>query len=116
MKFIADENLEKRIVDFLRDSGHDVTYCAESMPREDDSVILNAANKEQRIIITNDKDFGELAFLQRQSKTGILLLRFSTEDTGFKIAVLKQFLRQYAGKLQKNFVVISETKVRIRPI
>lgn len=65
MRFLANENIEKRIVTFLRNSGYDVTYCAEMRPRLDDETVLEIANAEHRIIITNDKDFGELTYLQR---------------------------------------------------
>lgn len=116
MKFLANENIEKRIVDFLRDSGYDVVYCAEVRPRDDDESIVKIANKEQRIILTNDKDFGELTYVKRQTRFGVILLRFEIERTGHKIGIIKKVLEGYKEKLPSHFVVLSEGKVRIRPI
>jgi predicted nuclease of predicted toxin-antitoxin system len=116
MKFLANENIEKRIITFLRNAGHDVSYCAEIRPRLDDDAVLHIANREHRIIITNDKDFGELTYLQHKTKTGILLLRFQIEDTEYKIDTIKKVLKEYADKIPRHFIVVSEDKLRIRPI
>jgi predicted nuclease of predicted toxin-antitoxin system len=116
VRFLANENVERGLVESLRRSGHDVKYMAEIKPRIEDQTILQQANLEGRILITNDKDFGELAFLQCKVVTGILLLRFRSEDTNQKIAVLQSALSRYGSKMQGNFTVISETKIRIRKI
>ncbi len=56
MKFLADENVEKPIVDMLRDSSHDVLYISEFMKRSIDEQLLEQANLESRILLNNDKD------------------------------------------------------------
>ncbi|MBK7870776.1 MAG: DUF5615 family PIN-like protein [Saprospiraceae bacterium] len=62
MNFIADEGLDKTLVMLLRASGHDVFYFAEEAQSTDDETILDFANKENRILLTRDKDFGELIY------------------------------------------------------
>lgn len=85
MKFLADENVEKPIVNLLRNLGHDVKYMTELTKRTVDEQLLDIAQKEFRILITNDKDFGELVFLQKKLSSGILLMRFNTENSQTKV-------------------------------
>lgn len=116
MKFLLDENIEGAIVKFLRTLGHDVSYLSEIKPRAKDDEVLNIANEEQRILITNDKDFGEFCFLQHKAKIGILLLRFENENTSDKIITINKIINQFNDKLANHFIVASATKIRIRPI
>ncbi|MBD0367365.1 MAG: DUF5615 family PIN-like protein [Flavisolibacter sp.] len=62
MKLLADESVDKPIIDALRMAGFDVVYILEIAPEIDDGTILNLSNDEQRILLTQDKDFGELVF------------------------------------------------------
>ena len=65
------------------------------------------------VLITNDKDFGEQTYRDRKSHRGIILLRLENERASNKIAVLQRLLENYSGKLQDNFVVVTEKRVRI---
>lgn len=65
MKYLADENVAARIVAWLRDRGDDVRYASEERPGELDSAWLHEAEAEERLIVTSDKDFGELVFRDR---------------------------------------------------
>jgi predicted nuclease of predicted toxin-antitoxin system len=62
MRFLADEGVDGGIVKTLRDEGHDVRWTAEELEGQKDAVVLAAAVKDARILITEDKDFGELVF------------------------------------------------------
>lgn len=79
-----------------------------------DNEVLNTARRESRILLTNDKDFGELVFLQRKSTNGVVLFRFETEDALEKVKVLRKVLPRYAEKLPRHFTVISEKRIRFR--
>ncbi len=111
MKFLADENIEKPIVDRLRHEGFDVRYIAEEARSFDDDRILAWANQEDRILLTNDKDFG-----QKRVRTGIVLLRFRREEAEWKAQRLVQFLKQYRKPLTGKFVVLRDASVRARPM
>lgn len=113
-KFLADESLEYSIVLWLRELDYDVISVAEDFPSVDDEKVLEKAVQENRIIITNDKDFGDLVFLNRLPNKGIILLRFRTEEVGTKIKFLKSFLENYSDKIINKFTVIDESKIRIR--
>jgi predicted nuclease of predicted toxin-antitoxin system len=65
--------------------------------------------------VTNDKDFGELAFRSGQAYHGVLFLRLHDEKPANRIRVVRATLEQYADRLAGNFVVASEAGVRIRP-
>jgi predicted nuclease of predicted toxin-antitoxin system len=74
MKFLADENMDVAIVERLRQDGHQVWYVVEMEPGIPDDEVLALANREGAILITADKDFGELVFRLRYLATGIILI------------------------------------------
>ena len=73
MNLFAGESLDRHIVDRLRSDGHAVRYVAEMEPGVPDDVVLDLANQEADILLTADKDFGELVFRQGRLMSGILL-------------------------------------------
>lgn len=79
MRFIVDESTGMAVVDYLCSAGHDVLAVAATMPGAADADILARAITERRILITNDKDFGELIFRTGKAHPGILLLRLRRE-------------------------------------
>jgi len=116
MKFLIDESVEKPIVDWLRNQKYDVIYIAEKSPAITDEEVIRFANSETRILITNDKDFGELIFRQGRITQGILLIRAANEESSNKIRLVKEVLKEVKDKLKGNFVVVNETGIRIRKI
>jgi len=81
MNLLVNENVTGTVIDELRQRGHDVLSVKESMRSEDDAVILARAQAEQRIVVTHDKDFVELAFrAQLPATSGIILFRLSGSD------------------------------------
>jgi predicted nuclease of predicted toxin-antitoxin system len=75
VNFLADESIDRQIVDLLRQDGHSVWYVAEMDPGIGDDVILDRANDEGVMLLTADKDFGELVFRQRRLTAGVVLTR-----------------------------------------
>lgn len=75
MKYLADENVAAKIVAWLRHRGHDVRYAAEERPGELDSQWLQEADAQKRLILTSDKDFGDLVFRDRLNSHGVVLVR-----------------------------------------
>jgi len=76
MKLLADECCDTGLVQKLRELGHDVLYIAESGSGSSDEQVLNQAFAEERILITEDKDFGELVYRLKRNVFGVILLRF----------------------------------------
>ncbi len=92
IKFIADVNIEKVIVDLLLENGYNVKWIPDYDCEILDADLLNMANTEKRILVTNDKDFGELTFLQKKLSTGIILIRVKGQRPQNKIKVMKKLL------------------------
>ena len=76
MRFLADESCDGALVRAMREAGHDVTSVRDTMRGATDRSVLDAALNEQRLLLTEDKDFGELVFAQGASALGVLLLRY----------------------------------------
>jgi len=115
---MVDESTGMAVVNYLRSLGYDVLAVAETISQAADSDVLARASSEGRILVTNDKDFGELAFRVgqvHQGVQGVLLLRLQDESPTNCVRVLKAVLEQYAARLPSHFTVATESGVRIRP-
>lgn len=116
MKFLADENVESPIVAGLRAAGHDVLYITEVGGSPSDGEVINIAYREERILLTNDKGFGERVFRNKESVAGVILLRFKKEDALLKNQVMLKIVERFGQRLIGMFTVVSERRVRMRKI
>ena len=116
MRFLADECCDAALVDALHDDGHDVIYAVVSQRGATDAEVLARAFSEDRILLSEDKDFGELVYRLRQPARGIVLLRFDIADRALKIPRLRYLLEEEAEKLPGAFVVLEVDRVRVRPL
>jgi predicted nuclease of predicted toxin-antitoxin system len=113
--FIVDESSGTAVVAYLRSVGHNVLAVAETMPQANDADILVRAVNEGRILVTNDKDFGDLVFRSGQAHQGVVLLRLHDESSATRVRVMTSLLQQHAHRLASHFTVATEAGVRIRP-
>ncbi|MDP8925206.1 MAG: DUF5615 family PIN-like protein [Chloroflexota bacterium] len=114
MKFLIDESADARLAIHLRNLGHDVTLVAtDYSPATKDSEVLRIAVREQRILITFDRDFGELVFKQQQPHAGVLYFRLGPIDLSVEISRLDHVLATYADRLD-HFLTITRKAVRTR--
>jgi predicted nuclease of predicted toxin-antitoxin system len=116
MNFLAVECCDAGLVASLRADGHDVLYVLENLQGTIDDEVLSLAYQEQRILITEDKDFGELVYRLRRPTVGVILLRFDVTDRRLKIPRMRSLLKNEAKRLEGAFVVLSADKIRIRPV
>ncbi len=114
MQFIVDESAGVAVVEYLRSIGQDVLAVGETMRQADDTDILARAVDEGRILITNDKDFGELVFRSGRAHPGVLLLRLRNEASANRVRVVRSVIQRYADRLPNHFVVATESTVRVR--
>ena len=114
MKFVADENLDRQVVERLRGDGHVVWYVAEMTPGVSDQDVLNLANHEQAVLVTADKDFGELVFRQHLLNPGVILLRLTGLLPTVKAEVLAGAITAHMKEMGGSFVVVSHQAIRIR--
>lgn len=116
MKFFADENMPREIIEWLRMSGHDVIYAAETDPGVADTAWLNFAERDERILLTADKDFGELIFRDKMNTHGVILLRLFHLTVQDVLARVQSVWSVIESRLQGHFVVVTERRVRSRRI
>jgi predicted nuclease of predicted toxin-antitoxin system len=114
VRFLADEGVDAAIVVSLRSLGHDVAYIAELSPGMGDDELLERANSEERILVTVDKDFGELVFRLGRATFGILLVRLPGLSSAVKANAVLQAVASHGTEIPGNFVVLSPALVRIR--
>lgn len=116
MKFLADECCDPELISKLRHAGFDVAYVLEFQSGADDTEVLTYAFDEERILITEDKDFGELVYRLHKPTNGIILLRIPVEQRNQKPDRLIHAINTLGNKLRKNFIVIELETIRIRPL
>ncbi len=114
MKSLADECCDAEVVVSLREDGHDILYITESKPGILDEEVLKKAFDESRILLTEDKGFGELVFHLRKPTRGIVLLRFDVQQTNLKLLRLRQLIQTQSQKLKDSFVIVDAEKFRFR--
>jgi predicted nuclease of predicted toxin-antitoxin system len=116
MKILADESVENKVVSRLRRDGHDVIYVTEQSPGILDEGVLSLARDENTLLLTADKDFGELIFRQQYVKRGIVLYRLAGLSSQEKAEIISLTIVEHGDELLKSFSVITEKAVRIRNI
>ena len=114
MRFLADEGVDRLIVAALRDHRHDVRWIAEELEGIKDTVVLGEAVQDARVLITEDKDFGELVYRQRLHHGGVVLVRVAGVANVEKAAIVAEAIRRRGADLPGAFTVIQHSTIRIR--
>lgn len=108
MNLLADENID-------RQDGHDVLYVAEFEPSISDAVVFDRANEKSALLITADKDFGEIVFRDnRLSSGGVVLLRLAGLSAEKKAALVSEIFQTRGAEFPNHFSVVAPGKIRIR--
>ena len=113
MKIVADEGVEQ-IVDRLRSEGHDVLFIAELEPGIDDDTLLMRSRESDAVLLTADKDFGELVFRQRLLHSGVVLIRLAGLGAEAKAEMVATVFSQHTDELRLGFAVLSRRALRVR--
>jgi len=112
MRFLVDECTGPTVARWLRDQSHEVFSVFEEARGMADSNILAKAYSESWILITNDKDFGEMVYRDKRPNHGVVFLRLQDERAASKIDAIEKLLDGHKDQLADNFVVVTETQVR----
>jgi predicted nuclease of predicted toxin-antitoxin system len=115
MNLVADEGVDRRIVEQLRQDGHDVVYVAELTPSIADDEVLQQANDRHAPLVISDKDFGELVFRLNRVAAGVILTRLEGLLPETKAIIVAQAIRDHEAELLHSFSVITPGMIRIRP-
>lgn len=114
MKLVADEGVDKPIVDYLRSQSHEVLYVLELSPGLSDEEVLAYALKEQAVLLTMDTDFGDLIYRLKTHTFGVLLLRIAGLPPKDKQKITSSILTTHGGELIGSFSVATKDSLRIR--
>jgi predicted nuclease of predicted toxin-antitoxin system len=113
LQFIVDESVDKTIVDRLKEN-YDVIYIDGPLKGSDDDMILRLTEEQNRILITADKDFGEMVFLSNRLHAGIILCRLHGLSPEHKALLVVSLIKKYSTELLHSFTVIQPENIRIR--
>ncbi len=114
MKFLVDVGVGKKVETWLKENDFDVLSVRDIDSRAKDSQILRWAVDQQRMIISMDKDFGELVYNSGKHHAGVLILRLEDADGDTKVEVIKKILAEYYDKIESHFCVFQDGRLRIR--
>jgi len=117
MKFLANENFPVASIRRLRASGFDVASVIEDSPGAKDESVLSRAHAEQRVVLTFDRDYGELVFKRRLlAPHGIIFLRFAPAYPEEPAERFRELLKVEHVSLEGQFTVVGRGWVRQRPL
>jgi len=116
VRLLADENVPGPLVRLLRERGHDLVWVRETLPGATDEAVLEHASVEARLLVTFDKDFGQLAVKSGlPSEAGVILFRLDGSDPdrdNQRAAAALESRDDWGG----HFAVVSGARIRIRPL
>ncbi|HWE97160.1 MAG TPA: DUF5615 family PIN-like protein [Tepidisphaeraceae bacterium] len=116
MNFLADAHISVEMIAMLRDLGHDCLDSSAIPPRMQDADVLRMATTDQRVVLTSDKDFGELVFVHAIPCPGVVLIRVALALETDRVAYLRSVWPVVMSRLPGSFVTITTSSVRARPI
>ena len=114
MKFVADESVDFPIVERLRQDGHSVWAVVEMDAGIADDLVLDHANQQNAVLLTADKDFGELVFRLKRLNLGVVLVRLAGLPPKRKAEVVARVISEKGEELKEAFSVITANALRIR--
>jgi predicted nuclease of predicted toxin-antitoxin system len=115
LRFLADESCDFAVIRALREAGHDVTAVAEINPGVDDRIVIALAHSESRVLLTEDKDFGQLVYAGGQKATGVILIRFPSTSRSTLGQAIASVVGELADRLAGAFVVLEPGRARLSP-
>ena len=114
MNLVADESIERQVVESLREQNHAIWYIADIDPGTSDDNVLAMANEHGAVLLTADKDFGELVYRQHRVTEGVVLIRLAGQSQVQKAQIVVSAFKQHGTELSRAFTVITPNRIRIR--
>ena len=114
MNVLADECVAGEVVARLRADGHSVEQAGDAFAGDSDDLVLARAAASARVLLTADKDFGELIYRLRRAHAGVVLLRLAGVPPGERAELVSAVFRDRAAELPGGFTVIDRDAVRVR--
>ena len=112
MKFLADESCDFAVVRGLRQARYDVLAICETAPAMDDMDVIQLAGKEKRILITEDKDFGQIFYSFTGKKHTVILIRYPNNIRQALVLDVVSLIKAHGKKIVGCFVVVQPGRIR----
>jgi predicted nuclease of predicted toxin-antitoxin system len=113
VRFLADESCDFSVVRALRAAGHHVLAVAELASGSDDVTVMDLALRENRILLTEDKDFGQLVYAQLRQSSGVIFIRYPAVARTTLPRDVVTFVSEPEADLTGSFIVMSPGRIRI---
>ncbi len=113
LRFLADESCDFAVVRALRADGYDVLAVSEVTQRSDDRDLIELAHRENRVLLTEDKDFGWLVHVSHTGSAGVILIRFPGNARRSLAETVRRLVRDEGTRLTNAFVVVQPGQSRI---
>lgn len=114
MRFVADECLDARIIQRLIEDGHDLVVVRTELTGRSDAEVLRLTEQHDAVLITEDKDFGELVFRLRAIHAGVILVRMPGTPGAEQAELVSRAILSRGDALLQAFTVITMNRLRIR--
>lgn len=113
MRFLADESCDFAAVRALRAAGHDITAVKDVLAGRPDEEVIQLALKESRVLLTEDKDFGQLVYASSMKSPGVIFIRFPASARQAMAKTVVGLVEKNADKIEGRFVVVQPGRIRI---
>jgi uncharacterized protein with PIN domain len=113
VEFVADESCAGPVIRALREAGHDVIAIAGSAKGASDETVIERAFDQGRVLITEDRDFGELVYARKRSSAGVVFVKFPSRARQLKPAAVVEAVAKLGARLRDGFAVIEPGRVRL---
>lgn len=113
MKFLVDECVGRQVFNWFKNNNHNVISVKDEFEGACDDEVLEKASREKRVLITCDKDFGDMVFRDQKKHAGIILLRLIDESVQNKIRIIGWVLDNHKDIIENNFLLVSDNNIRI---
>ncbi len=113
MRFLADESRDFAVVRALKSAGFDVTAVRDAMPGAEDVEVIEMAVRESRVLLTEDKDFGQLVFASSAQSSGVVLIRYPANARKAMARSIVELASNEEHKLEGRFAVVQPGRVHV---
>jgi predicted nuclease of predicted toxin-antitoxin system len=113
VQLVADESCAGPVIRALRSAGHDVIAIAEISKGEPDERVMKRAFDERRVLVTEDRDFGELVYARRRPSVGVIFVKFDSRARRAKPTAVVEAVAKLGQRLRDGFAVVEPGRVRL---
>ncbi len=114
MTFLLDDCVDRQVGDRLAAEGHEVAFAWATEPFLPDDAVLSLANEKRAVLVTADKDFGELVYRTGRATGGVVLVRLAGLSPESKAAQVSVAVKMHGDEMAGAFSVVSPGRVRVR--